>query len=308
MIGRKYNVLKMIKENQNPPLTKAEIVNRLEEKENIIATDVIIQRDVKMFREKCGLNIEYSQNNKGYVYNGNNINSIDEVLEFLKVLNISELFEDSFKQDSETLKYIELERVSDNKLGVKLKTILEAIRTNSQLSFMHFSYTKQKLKKYKVKPYYLKQYQNRWYIIGDTDKGLRAFGTDRITVLSILDINYEIDPQILKDIKREMNNSCGITFDKPATEMIVLRFDASQYDYIKSMPIHSSQVMSKKSDGSFIVNLDIRDNYELKQQLLKYGNMVEVLEPKKLREEIKEILLEAVGLYRVGKLSEKDEY
>jgi predicted DNA-binding transcriptional regulator YafY len=74
-------------------------------------------------------------------------------------------------------------------------------------------------------------------------------------------------------------------------ENIKLSFHRSQKPYIVSLPLHHSQKeISLDNSKTFDIELLIHPNFEFRQQVLKYGSLVKVIEPKWLAAEIKEEL------------------
>ena len=78
-----------------------------------------------------------------------------------------------------------------------------------------------------------------------------------------------------------------------------------QGKYIKSQPIHHSQKIVIDSDKELRIELRVKVNYELEEQILKHGQRVRVLEPKSFRKLIKTRLKEAIAGYKSEKNSEK---
>lgn len=81
-------------------------------------------------------------------------------------------------------------------------------------------------------------------------------------------------------------------------ETIKLSFHISQKPYVVSLPLHHTQKeINPENDAFFDIELLIHPNFEFRQQILKYGSLVKVLEPKWLQDEIKVILKKALMHY-----------
>jgi predicted DNA-binding transcriptional regulator YafY len=77
-----------------------------------------------------------------------------------------------------------------------------------------------------------------------------------------------------------------------------LSFHISQKPYVFSLPLHHSQKeINTNNENSFDIELRIHPNFEFRQQVLKYGSLVKVVEPKWLAEEIKEELKKGFETY-----------
>jgi predicted DNA-binding transcriptional regulator YafY len=77
-----------------------------------------------------------------------------------------------------------------------------------------------------------------------------------------------------------------------------LSFYISQKPYVVSLPLHHSQnEINSKIENSFDIELRIHPNFEFRQQILKYGSLVKVLDTKWLAQEIKEEFKKAFERY-----------
>jgi len=79
----------------------------------------------------------------------------------------------------------------------------------------------------------------------------------------------------------------GVTLDKEAKlEKILLRISIDLYPYIQTKPLHGSQKNKEKGDTFVMIELELFPNYELESLILSYGEGIEVISPKTLREKI----------------------
>jgi predicted DNA-binding transcriptional regulator YafY len=99
------------------------------------------------------------------------------------------------------------------------------------------------------------------------------------------------------DKKNFFKNVVGVTLGEGKPEKVLLSFSPLQGKYIKTVPIHHSQLIVKDTKNELKVSLELVINHELKMQLLSYGENVKVLQPKKLTEEIKESAKKMAKLY-----------
>ena len=89
----------------------------------------------------------------------------------------------------------------------------------------------------------------------------------------------------------------GITVWPEAAKRVVLKFTAYQARYIRTLPLHHSQAEVTTKGDEVTFSYLLIPNYELEQKIMMYGEEVEVLEPKPLRDRIKTRLKKAAGLY-----------
>ena len=146
-------------------------------------------------------------------------------------------------------------------------------------------------------PYYLKQYNNRWFAFGRNDATgqIANLALDRIEGLETKDeIEYIINTEI--DFDHHFDNVVGVTIpNNPEGKRIVFRTTPERYSYIWSKPLHPSQrIVDRKQ---CMLSIDVAPNPELEQKLLSFGPDVEVLEPEYLREHIKKKVEESYKKY-----------
>jgi predicted DNA-binding transcriptional regulator YafY len=137
-----------------------------------------------------------------------------------------------------------------------------------------------------IHPYYLKQYNNRWFLFGRNDETgqITVIALDRIQgIESMSDIAY-VATDI--DFDHYFDTIVGVTIpDDPTVETIVFRTTEKRYPYIASKPLHPSQRLVDRKQC--ILQIDVAPNFELEQKLLSFGADIEVLAPETLRERIK---------------------
>lgn len=156
-----------------------------------------------------------------------------------------------------------------------------------------------------VFPQFLKQYNQRWYLIAtkhrDKVEGkLYNLALDRILKM---DANQHIPyKECGVDFSDYFEDVVGVTKPDGAEPIEVkLRIDRGEYPYIDSKPIHASQEELFESDGDkdyVYVSLYVYDNYELRSKILSYGSKVTVMEPKSLRDKLAHDLKKSLENYQ----------
>ena len=148
-----------------------------------------------------------------------------------------------------------------------------------------------------VHPYYLKQYNSRWYLLGlDADSGyLSTLALDRMHGVAICDDLHYIPSTT--DFDHYFDDVLGVTLpdSSVAKEHIVLELSPRQLSYVVSKPLHPSQQLLDAARGT--LSIDVRPNYELDYHILSLGPDVEVLEPASYRAHIRRKLEEMLGRY-----------
>lgn len=147
-----------------------------------------------------------------------------------------------------------------------------------------------------IHPYYLKQYNNRWFLFGRNHESgqITVNALDRIKGIEpMTDIPY-VASDI--DFDHYFDTIVGVTVpDDPTVQTIVFRTTEKRYPYIASKPLHPSQrIVDRKQ---CILQIEVAPNFELEQKLLSFGADIEVLAPEDLREQIKKKVEEAYKKY-----------
>ncbi len=232
-----------------------------------------------------GIEIVFDYNNDGYYFDEEKSVNPEAFLSLLEILVTAELFSTNFKEKNSALTYVEFENKAAIETLPNFKTILNAIQQNLPITFKHYSFYHLKEEEYPLKPYLLKQYQNRWYVIGETEKGYRTFGIDRIKNITIGTKKFKPKTE---DAKDKFSHVIGLNYIDHKIEPIKLSFHLSQKPYVVSLPLHHTQKeINLENNKTFDIELLIHPNFEFRQQVLKYGSLVKILEPKWLAEEIK---------------------
>lgn len=256
-----------------------------------------IERDIEAIRNEFGLEITYSRTKEGYFIDKENSINMEAFLRFLEIVNTATLLSESLSDSKEALNYISFDKAGGLKGIEHLKPLLQAIKENRKIKFKHFSFQSQKNRTYTMLPYLLKEYQNRWYIVGIVI-GLyqvRTFGLDRISQLELKEERFTPDPDI--NPKENFENIIGVVYETSKKQEVILSFTPSQGHYVKTLPMHSSQKVLVDNEEECRVALNIIPNYELIQHILMHHNNVKVIAPDWLKEEVKECLKSALEQY-----------
>lgn len=167
--------------------------------------------------------------------------------------------------------------------------LLDAIVSKQVLAISYQPYDRPSLDT-KLSPIRLKQYNNRWYVIGKCPQydNISIFPLDRILSISQTKDDYE---QADIDVDELFDNQIGISITRDAkVEDVIIRVKKDRYNYIKTKPLHWSQAELKDqaTDETRTIRIRVFINKELIQQLLSFGDDLVVIAPETLRQQIKE--------------------
>ena len=139
-------------------------------------------------------------------------------------------------------------------------------------------------------PYLLKQYNDRWYLLGaaDIDMVILHFPLDRIDNVEPLPERKYVN--CTDDLSERFEDIVGVTYykDLPVEHILCWVSDKSK-GYIETKPIHGSYTPQKgeaelqfrrdfpQLQGGLFFTLDCINNFELVRELCSYGKELIVL-------------------------------
>lgn len=177
-----------------------------------------------------------------------------------------------------------------------LEKILLAIdeKTNICFDYRKFNSTDEKVERI-ISPYILKEYKSRWYILGFAakDNKIKTFALDRMENLVHTNGNYYQNKTF--DSELYFKHCFGITAFQETPKTIKLQFGARQIEYVKSLPIHSTQKVISENKNRLIVSIKVIPSYELYEYILGKMPDIKVLSPKPVAEKVKQILSKALA-------------
>lgn len=184
-------------------------------------------------------------------------------------------------------------------------SLLESCLNHEPLTITYKPYNSEE-KNIEVSPYWLKQYNNRWFLICKDDRfeNNTHLALDRI-------VSVKANPKKKFHRMRESQDSyfrhvIGVTKHANAKKMnVVLRVQPERIKYIETKPFTDMQTKPKLNDDgtydvSFRIEMNIEEpekNKELIQTILSFGSDVEVISPAEIRNEIKRNILQLEQKY-----------
>lgn len=147
---------------------------------------------------------------------------------------------------------------------------------------------------FNVRPYCVKYFKQRWYLLGDSDLGLRIYSLDRFVDMEELEERFEIPKGF--DVEEYFGNYFGVIIGEEP-EDVKIRVVPDQVKYFRTLPMHGSQRETAQEDGSSVFSYHIAPTFDFVQEILSHGADVEVLEPAELRESIADIIAGMASRY-----------
>lgn len=164
--------------------------------------------------------------------------------------------------------------------------LFHAIQYKNVLKIKYQGYNQSQPVEMVIHPYFLKQYNNRWFLFGlnDTRRDISNLALDRIHSFKETKIKYQ-ESDI--DFDEYFDDVIGVTVkDDAPVEKVLLKIKSERWAYVESKPIHGSQKTKSIENDGTIIQLEIQINKELLNTILGFGADIKVIEPKHLKEQI----------------------
>ncbi len=151
-------------------------------------------------------------------------------------------------------------------------------------------------------PYLLKEYNNRWFVLGFTNKKEGQYGNIGLYALDRIKKTKKTEIRYRKPDKKELSsyfaNIYGVT-NMPEQEVhnVLIKVSKFRSNYLKTKPIHPSQKLYKEEVDYDFFTFKLKVNNELISLFLGFGKDLEVLEPVYFRTQLKNALQVALASY-----------
>lgn len=197
---------------------------------------------------------------------------------------------DSFQLDGTVSGSVAFAQNPDLK-GIELfSPIFDAIVKKRVLSIKYHRFGKPSSTRI-IHPYQLRQYNNRWFLVGLEERllpriPLAIIPLDRIDEFKVIENGIYQEYQGT-DFDDYFYDIVGISLHPEGRkERIIIKAFFPAASYIETKPIHPSQRILERNNQSIVFQLDVIPNYELETQLMAYADQAEIVEPLVLRNAI----------------------
>jgi predicted DNA-binding transcriptional regulator YafY len=292
---RYYLIINKVRKNQ---CTYNEILDYLKSRSEILGYDLSVsrrtfRRDLDDILSIFNIEIRYNYSRKVYYIEGfENIfkDKMLEALDYLNVVQTAENLSDIVFFESRRLKGTEF-----------ICQIIYAIKNRYEIHFTYQKFWDVEISQRRILPLALKEYKNYWYVFSiDTKDGkMKSFALDRLSDLEILNKKFKM-PQNL-NIEEYWKNCFGIIGpNSNFPDEVILSFHPEQGKYIKSLPLHESQEILIDNENEVRVRLKVFLTFDFKMEVLSHGELVKVIQPKSLVDDIRNTLTKNLNQYNMN--------
>ncbi|MEH0157330.1 WYL domain-containing protein [Limibacter armeniacum] len=285
-----------------------------------------VQADIQMMRsEKLGYNApivvvekkyytyedpDYTITNLGL--SSQDLHTINEAVSILKQFKgfshfqelngmISKLEDKVHTQAKKEDSVIDLD-TNENLKGLEyLDFLYQSIIHQKALDISYQSFKAKKPGRILFHPYLLKEYNGRWFVVGAKGNKKKAplvfLAIDRIENVGYSQ-HHAYRENTTIDLKELFSKVIGVSANPgQKTEMVRIWVGKKDAPYLLTKPFHNTQKQVEERENGVVLEFEVQLNLELESKLLSYGDRIEVLGPEKLRERIRNRVLNAFKYY-----------
>lgn len=180
-----------------------------------------------------------------------------------------------------------------------LDVLYKAIINQTPLQLSYQSFKARQASEIIFCAYLLKEYRNRWFVLGIKKEGkeILTLALDRIKNITPAEQHKFIMPKNF-DSSNYFTDIIGVTKNL-GNRPVKVRFKASrqQAPYIITKPLHPSQQMEEKLSDGVVFSITVIPNFELERELLGFGNGLKVLSPESLVKRLRNITQQMNDMY-----------
>ena len=189
---------------------------------------------------------------------------------------------------------------NENLRGLEhIETLYQTIIKKRPIELTYQSFKARSANTFTFHPYYLKEYRNRWFVLGVKKKNtpIMTLALDRIVTIEASDLKY-VAPNDF-NIVDYFQHIIGVTVNQNEhPEHVVIFADYETAPYILTKPLHHSQKLLETLPNGMTFSLRVQLNFELEREILGFGERIKVIAPERLKRRIKEKFEHALDLYQ----------
>jgi len=325
----RYRIIdRMLRDKRKTYPSMEDIIDEMLEKLGKEFSDSTIQKDIKAMKQDPLLGfmapIKWSKREGGYYYNDEHytiteiplsekdIDSLEFAATVLQQFKGVKMFSDfeatvdkifnainvnSLLTEEEIEDTIQFEKVPSFKGSHLIGELLPYIKNKESVYIEYKKFDSDDVKTHLLHPYLLKEYRNRWYLIGMNDKYdyINTFGLDRITYIEPAKKKFRNHKTF--STHNYFKHAYGITTFEGEAEEVILSFNKVQKAYVLTQELHETQEIISNTEEALLIRLKVGVTIELIMNIMSFGENVKVIKPESLKLKIKEKLEKSLGLY-----------
>lgn len=176
----------------------------------------------------------------------------------------------------------------------RLLPILHAMKASVRIVFTYQKYNNSEIREHTIEPYCIKQYRQRFYVIGKTANDfIVPFALDRMLSLEVTKKKFTVPLSFNAD--EYFATSYGVMVSgKPET--VVLRAIRDETYYINDVPLHHSQQVKHRGKDFTDFSFFLSPTNDFIGYILSRGERLQVISPSWLADEVRQRHLSAASV------------
>ena len=143
-----------------------------------------------------------------------------------------------------------------------------------------------------IHPYQLRQYNNRWFLVGYEQKLEKRFPVVVLPIDRIEEVRPDMSliyqEYLGADLEDYFKDIVGVSLAPDrALERVILKVSRPEADYINTKPLHRSQRVVEEAEAYMVFELKIKVNYEFETLLMGHAQFMSIIEPISLHDSIR---------------------
>lgn len=298
--GRKFNIEDLVKACNDAIYEftgKLDGVKKRQVYEDIKFMESSQGWQIELERVNEGRKIYHRYKEKSYSINKSplsiiEVNQINEVVLTLSRFKGMPQFEwvDEIASRLESISKIDENKIIDFEQNQFLKglefitPLFNGIYYKRALKIQYQSFKAEIIITHTIHPYYLKQYNLRWFLFGLSAESSQVCNLAVDRIVNITEIAEVFQENKTINFNEYFDDVIGVTI--PANknvDNIKILILHSLWPYIKTKPIHGSQRKVGEDENGVYIELQLIPNYELIALLLSYGERIIIISPESFK-------------------------
>ncbi|WP_251861089.1 WYL domain-containing protein [Clostridium sp. Marseille-Q2269] len=186
--------------------------------------------------------------------------------------------------------------IGNNKISQdKISKICSGIMNNKSIDISYFNINRNEITFRKVDPYDIIFKYGKWYIVGycHFNKYIEIFDINRIKDIKDTKDTFIISKDFLINNFLEKYKTIFIK-DKMKVQ---LKFNKNRADFIKNNRWYVNEEINELKDGNILFEVYVENFKEIKRWILGFGEDVQVLSPKELKNQLRDEVSKLNNIY-----------
>lgn len=181
-----------------------------------------------------------------------------------------------------------------------LASIIQAIRDNRMIRVHYKGYRMEEDRFFDIEPYFIREFKRRWYLYGhkdyDKDRKPHMYALDRMLSVEVLSDTFKMPEEI--NAREWFKTIYGVRkYDDMKSQKVLIKAYGNQVRYFRSLPLHSSQEEVETHRDYSVFSYELAPDYDFVQDVLGFGDTVEVLESTALRKKLGQMIEHLYNMY-----------